>query len=231
MTITKDQSPDPLDRVGLPAKTAIRAILQVIPFGGAVTEIYDGYVEAQRRRTERFATSVGEAIQGEVETRGDEAEQHLADRSDERALLLEEGIAAAHKAHDAIHIDHIATLVAHGLTRDQQAVLDDRRILKVFKELDGVELIRLLFHHPATDDDWFKLHRDTIVGPAPAMGSDPDEFDQEAARELADSRLMSFGLLEVEIGKTGRPRKKITKAGQLLLDRAGLKTSLWRGID
>lgn len=219
-----------------PAKAILKGVLSGIPLiGGVVSEIVGQIIPDQRMdRLERYVILLAEELQ-KLESAG------VADKmkEPENVDLFEDGAFAAARALSEEKRERIARLVAYGISGDDQARLEAKRLLELLSQLEDDQIIILasyLSKHQR-DSDFHKKHEQTLAPTAVHMGSTGAEHDVALVRGLGREELIRLGLLRERFKKpakgqlpefdekTGRVKvqgRDLSSLGRLLLRRLGL---------
>lgn len=204
-----DQQPDhdSLDANRVDRVTAVaKGVLGAVPLAGpAIAELVAHIIPNQRvERIVAFLRALERRL-GELET------QKLKERIHDSKVadLLEDGFIQAARALSEERIEHIAAIVASGLTDEARDHLHTKRMMQILAELNDVEVIILRGYSQETRDDpeFYNTHRATISGPWPHLGSPEEEIDEAAIHGSYRQHLERLGLL--------RPNFKRPKRGEL----------------
>lgn len=127
--------------------------------------------------------------------------------------LLEDGFIQAARATTPDRLEHIANVVANGISAEQQAEAESKRMLWFLGHLDHAEVVILRSRLAQTREDViadaeFRMKHEELLAPdATVMGSSEDEFEQAALKASYRRHLHDLGLL--------RERFKKPKKGEL----------------
>jgi hypothetical protein len=219
-----------------PAKALLKGALSAIPFiGGIVSEIVGQVIPDQRiDRLEGYARHLGERLQAM-----DEAQ--LADRMKrpENVDLFEDGAFASARALTDEKRERIARLVASGISGDEKARIEAKRLLAILGQLDDDQIIRLTSYLSRHQQDAaFHQKHEVVLTPSRAhMGSSRQEHDDAVVQALAREELIRLGLLREKFKtakkgelpefdeQTGRLKvqsHRLSQLGRLLLRRLGI---------
>jgi hypothetical protein len=219
-----------------PAKAILKGALSGIPLiGGVVSEIVGQIIPDQRLdRLERYVIHLADELQklGAGEVAGDMKKPENVD-------LFEDGAFAAAKALTDEKRERIARLVAYGISGDEQARLEAKRLLNLLAALDDDQVIILASYlmKNQRNDDFRKAHETVFASSRVHMGSTRQEHDVALVRGLAREELIRLGLLRERFKKpskgqtpeldekTGRMKvegRELSSLGRLLLRRLGL---------
>lgn len=150
---------EPEDKRELEAKlpdhlaSAARGLAGLVPFAGtALGEVLTQIVPNQRLDRIAKYLSILEARMNEAEL-----EIQLISQSAEKVDLIEEGAVQATRATSDERIEHIARLVAQGLSTSDAWAIREKRLMKIFEQLDDEEVLLLKelsnFTHPNIPPD------------------------------------------------------------------------------
>lgn len=219
-----------------PAKAILKGILSGIPLiGGVVSEIVGQIIPDQRiERLERYVIHLAEELQklGAVDV-VDEM------KKPENVDLFEDGAFAAAKALTDEKRERIARLVAYGISGDEQARLEAKRLLDLLAALDDAQVVLLASYlmKNQRNEEFRKAHENVLASSRVHMGSTREEHDAALVRGLAREQLIRVGLLRERFKKpakgqtpeldekTGRMKvegRELSSLGRLLLRRLGL---------
>ena len=111
--------------------------------------------------------------------------------------LVEEGIFQAVRALSDERREQIANAVADGLSGSEIELIEARRVLSVFKELDEAHIIILCSLLSKNRSMEFReRHRSILESPQAHLNSGRDEIDRSVAYRAGTHKLLSLGLLE-----------------------------------
>ncbi len=195
------------EQVGLRVTTvSLKGALGAVPLvGGLLAEIAGQFIPQQRvDRIEDFMRYLDARIDGlDAET----LRARLADP--ERLDVLEEGVIQSTRALSTARREYIASIVGNGISGDNKAKIEAKRMLKLLREVDDDQIIILagkLIRHQR--DREFQERHVAVFDPLRVhMQSEREEFDRAALYELARVELVRLGLLA--------PRFKTPKKGEL----------------
>lgn len=219
-----------------PAKALLKGALSGIPLiGGIVSEIVGQMIPDQRiDRLEDFVRKLSEQLDrlGTPHLEGRMKEPENID-------LFEDGALASARALSDQKREHVARLVAFGISGDEQAKLESKRLLQIVSVLDDDQIIRLtsyLTRHQR-DAEFHNTHENVLAPVAAHFGSTREEHDRSLLRDLAREELIRLGLLRERFkaaakgqipvfdDKTGRIKassRDLSPLGRLLLRRLGI---------
>lgn len=215
---------------------AIKGALGMIPgLGGLFAEVTGQLIPQQRG--ERLEVYVRR-----LNARLDAVDERLLKanlKDPERVDLFEEGAHQSIRALSPERQDYIATIVANGITADEKARIEARRMLKLLREIDDDQIIilagRLLRNE--RDTAFHDCHAAIFDPPRAHLGSERSEHDKEALFELARVELVRLGLLaatfkaprkgelpefDQKTGMMKQQSRRLTPLGRMLLRHIGL---------
>ncbi len=152
--------------------------------------------------------------------------------------LLEDAFTQASRATSDERLEHIANVVANGLSEDEWNQAQSKRLLWLLGQLDDAEIVILRSKLAMTrgdfdaDSDFREKHAELLAPDATHMGSSEDEFETKALRESYRRHLHDLGLIRTRYqkprrndfpefdDKTGMMKASgtnITRLGQMLL--------------
>lgn len=209
----------------------VKGLLGMIPgVGGILAEVAGQFIPQQRLdRLEAYARHLG--------TRLDEvSEPQLREKFEdpERIDLFEEGALQSVRALSPERQDYIASIVARGITGDEKARIEAKRMLKLLREVDDDQMIILAgkLHRNERDNSFHDRHAAIFERPRVHLGSERAEIDKEALFELARVELVRLGLLtptfktlkkgelpefDQKTGMIKQQSRRITPLGRMLL--------------
>ncbi|MDP2356890.1 MAG: hypothetical protein Q8M31_12640 [Beijerinckiaceae bacterium] len=213
-----------------------KGILGAVPVAGSIiAEVVGLLIPNQRfQRLEDFVRKLDERLK-------DLTKEELTERlgNVEGVDLFEEGVLQASRALSRERLDYIANVVVSGITGDNKAKIEAKRILGLLREIDDDQIIILASNlYRFQRDEQFHATHSRILTPVSAhMGSDRDELDADAVFQLARAQLLQLGLLKNQYRKpakgalpefdeaTGTMKvssRTLTPIGRLLLRRIGI---------
>jgi hypothetical protein len=168
------------------AATILRATLgNIPPAGSLISELIASVIPNQRLdRVADFVARLSRRL-----NRAEEKLEHLADgMSPEKVALFEDGLRGAASATAETRIEHLAALVAAGLTASEREAEDHRAIVRLLNELND------------KDQEWrrengFDYRWEEREGKQVSVGDQTDSL-VEFARQ---GRLVSMGLMERKV--------------------------------
>ena len=160
-------------------------------------------------------------------------------REPERVELFEEGARQSTQALTEERRDYIANLVTYGLTGDEKARIEAKRLLSLLNEIDDAQIISLTskLHRHRSDSEFFSTHEAVLAPVGAHMGSPPEEHEREVMFELARSELLRLGLLNLSFwtpkkgelpefdrhtGTVKARGQDLSQVGRMLLARIGI---------
>jgi hypothetical protein len=219
-----------------PAKALLKGVLSSIPFiGGVVSEIVGHIIPDQRfDRLESYVRHLGEEMQ-RIGT--SQAEQKL--KEPENVDLFEDGAFASARAMSDDRRLRIARLVAYGISGDELARLEAKRLLALLAQLDDGQVIVLSSYLSKNqrDPEFLETHENLLAPVRAHLGSSRAEHDVALVRELGREQLVALRLLQERFRKpkkgenpefdekTGRIKAEhlsVSPLGRLLLRRLGI---------
>jgi len=220
-----------------PAKALLKGAISAIPLvGGVLSEIVGQIIPDQRLdRLERYVIQLAE----EMQELG--ADEHATERmkAPENVDLFEDGAFASARALTDGRLEHIARLVAEGISGDDQARLEAKRLLALLTQIDDGQLIILASYLRKNQVNHAFLTRHANIlpkGGARVKISGADR-DAELLYRLGQESLLRLGLLEETFQRpargeapeldeqTGRMKvqgRRLSQLGRLLLRRLKL---------
>jgi len=223
-----DATMPPLGETGRDRLVALgKGAIGAIPYAGSIlAEIVTQFIPVQRmERLEEYCRRLEERL-----SRLEAGDLNERMKDPERIDLFEEGAIQSARASSAERRAYIARIVAEGLTGDQQAAIDARRILKLLAEVDDDQIVILTSHlsRHLHDEKFYERHRSVLESVGAHMGSDPDEVRRETMYELARADLVRLGLLQTQYRQVKKgeipefdPRTGTMKGGRRTLSPLG----------
>lgn len=153
--------------------------------------------------------------------------------------LFEEGAVQSVRALSEERRAYITQLVANGITGDEKARIEAKRLLNLLEQIDDDQIIIMASYLDRHDDDneWRQKHA-AILEPVRAhLQSSQDELDAHTLQELTRNQLMKLGVLggkfktvkkgevpefDTDSGTMKISYRSLTPLGRLLLTRIGL---------
>jgi hypothetical protein len=113
------------------------------------------------------------------------------------ADLVEDGIRLAARSPSRIRQDHIATLIADGLSTDTQRAISRQYLLKLLEELNDAEVVLLIAasKRGSDFDDLWRRHEATLAGPFVESGTADAPIDEAALHHSYYGHLERLQLL------------------------------------
>lgn len=216
------------------AVSLAKGFIGAIPAAGSIiAEVVTQIIPQQRfERVEDYVRRLNERLATVEE---DRLRSTFTDP--ENVDLFEDGALQATRALSDERRAFIVKVVADGLTGDEKAALEAKRMLRLLSEVDDDQIIILTsysreFMH---DEAFRKRHEHVLVGPRAFLGSSQGEVDAGTVSQLARAQLIQLGLLETyhpflkkgelpEFERNGQIKggsTRITSLGGLLLRRIG----------
>lgn len=214
----------------------VKGVLGMIPGVGSLLAEMAGQLIPQQR-VERL-----EVYARHLSARLNEMDEHLLREKledPERVDLFEEGALQSVRALSPERQDYIANIVARGITGDEKARIEAKRMLKLLREIDDDQIIILAgkLNRNERDKAYYDRHAAIFDPPRAHLGSDRSEWDKEALFELARVELVRFGLLtptfkslkkgelpefDQKTGMMKQQSRRLTPLGRMLLRHVGL---------
>jgi hypothetical protein len=171
----------------------LRALVSAVPIaGGLLSEIVTEIIPGQRQ--ERFAFFLQRLAVRLSDMEVELASMRLSDPS--RIDFIETGSLQAVRAITNDRIEHIAEVVARGISSDDLNVIRRKRVLAILGELDDDEIAILTVYGKSytgtVENVWDKLQRPDPVH----LQSSVDDMDQNALYKIGQDHLLRVGLLE-----------------------------------
>ena len=186
---------------------ALKGSAGAIPYaGGIAAELIGNLVPNQRM--DRLVIYVRD-INERLETLEEQAKQKLFDA--EAIDIFEDGAHQAVRALSPERQEYIANLVTFGMTGEQHARLQAKRLLNLLKELDDDQIIILAsyLNENMYNKDFKELHKDIISLPSINMHSSKEDVDKTVIGNLALTQLNGLGLLNEKYEVEKRPNYNI----------------------
>jgi len=215
---------------------AVKGGLGMIPLvGGLLAEIAGQFIPQQRtERLEDFVRYLDARIAG---LGPEELRERLGDP--ERLDLFEEGGVQSTRALSSERREYIANIVAIGISGDDKAKIEAKRMLRMLREIDDDQIIILAgkLQRNQRDEVFRKRHAEIFDPPRTHLGSAREDFDKAALFELARVELVRLGLLapsfksvkkgelpefDQRTGMIKQQSREITPLGRMLLRSIGL---------
>ena len=208
----------------------------MIPIAGSlIAEVVGQIIPDQRgRRLEDYCKRLNDRL-----STMEERDLRSKLQDPERIDLFEDGAYQAARALTDERREYIVRLVAAGISGDDQARLEAKRLLKLLAEIgdDQVIILASKLRRHLQDRDYQELHEAVLSPPQTHMGSSQEDQNKRLMFELARSQLVSLGLTgmsypEIKKGDipefdkgTGTVKGKssgLTTLGRMLLHYIGL---------
>jgi hypothetical protein len=187
-----------------------RGTFGAIPFVGPIAAEIVGHVIPNQRadRIIGFAQLLEERV-GHLE------QEAFRDRclQNDSVDLIEDGLFQAARAKSQQRLEHIANVVTHGLTDEQQKQAEAGKMLWLLEKLTDMEVILLRSNLVQTRGDIdadmeFRERHAAILAPRDVhLGSSWDEIEEDAIHTSHKQHLVELGLL--------RPNFKKPKRGEI----------------
>lgn len=187
--------------------STLKGAVGAVPFAGALlAEIVGNVIPNQRiDRIARFAELLDERV-GKLE------QEAIQARLKEPAAvdLVEDALVQASRATTEDRLEHIADVLANGLSQDELNEAEAKRMLWLLGQLNDAEIILLRGSLVRTRDDvqrdaaYREKHSAILAPDGTHMGSSEDEFEQEVLKVSYRQHLYDLGLIKKNFRK---PRK------------------------
>lgn len=117
--------------------------------------------------------------------------------SEQAADLFEEGAIQSARAMTDERKAYIASIVANGLSGDDQEQIDAKRLLKLLGEIDDDQVILLCKYldRYCEDEEWVEKHEALIYGDPPSEDDDEATERRHWMRQLAIDQIERLGLV------------------------------------
>ncbi len=212
-----------------------KGVTGAIPIAGSlIAEIVGNIIPNQRLdRIARFLQLLNDRLDG--------IEQSLLETrlpQPEVVDLLEDAFTQAARATTQERLEHIASVVANGISAEELNQAQTKRMLWLLGQLNDAEIVILRSRLALTredihlDADFRNKHQELLAPDATHMGSSEDEFEEAALKTSYRSHLDDLGLVRVRFkqprrgelpefdDKTGMLKAsgtEITRLGRMLL--------------
>lgn len=191
------------DRITSTAK----AVFGMVPVAGSViSEVVGEVIPNQRMdRLVRFVQKLGEKVE-----HLDQAVFHERATHPDGVNLIEDGCFLAARAKSDDRLDQIASIVANGLSAEEQKRLEADKMLWLLEKLNDVEVILLRGSLPRTreeydlDTEYQKTHAEVLSPKSPHLGSEWSEIEEAALFDSYKGHLMELNLMKVRYKKPKR---------------------------
>ena len=227
----------PLGSSGRDTAVALaRGAVGAMPFAGAILgEVISIIIPEQRKeRLEDYVRRLNERL-SDLE----ESELQSRFRDAETVDLFEEGAWQSARALSDERRQYIASIVANGISGDQEKRIESRRILALMREIDDMQMILLASHLQKYErDEGFRERHAAVLRPIMThLQSEPAAFDAEALQNAATAKLIRLDLLaphfvlprgseaprfDEHSGTLKAQRVELTTLGRLLLRNIGV---------
>jgi len=195
--------------------SVLKGYLGSLPvLGPIVAEMIDNLIPNQR--IDRI-TSLLKSLESKIDP--EEKAKVEAKMLEEKSIdLMEDGFLQAARALSEERIEHIATLLKNGLTDDNLEQSAYKRLLFLLGEINDVEVITLMGYsmHGVEQTNFWKKHRDVLIGTPLRFPASQEEVDQNAIFKTYKANLVRLGLLEIQFQQSSEGYE-ITSLGRLLL--------------
>jgi hypothetical protein len=212
-----------------------KGITGAVPIvGSLISEIVGNIIPNQRvDRIVRFVRLLDERL-GRIERAVLEARLLQPEVID----LLEDAFTQAARATSQDRLEHIASVVANGISAEELNQAQTKRMLWLLGQLDDAEIVILRSRLALTredidlDADFRNKHQELLAPDATHMGSSEDEFEEAALKRSYRAHLQDLGLVRARFktprrgelpefdGDTGMLKAggtEITRLGKMLL--------------
>lgn len=215
---------------------AVKGALGMIPgVGGLLAEVASQFIPQQRvERLEAYVEYLGARFD-EI----DPSKLREQIKDPERIDLFEEGALQSVRALSSERLDYISSVVARGISGDDKARIEAKRMLKLLHEVDDDQIIILAgkLNRNERDNSFHERHAAIFEPPRVHLGSESSELDKEALFELARIELVRLGLLaptfktlkkgdlpefDHKTGMMKQQSRRLTPLGRMLLRHVGL---------
>jgi len=210
-----------------------------VPVVGSILGEVVGLIIPNQRldRIEAYLRILGQRLE---KVDSESLSEHL--RDPEHIDLFEEGAVQALRAVSDERKEYIASIVANGLSGNEQDCLRAKRLLKLLAEVDDGQIIVLASYlHKNIEDDAFRERHKAVLDPvATHAASTQEETEAAALHEIARVELLRLGLLRADFkslrkseipefdNKTGMMKansRSLTPLGRMLLVHIGVAAS------
>lgn len=174
-----------------------RGVVGAVPYiGPIVSELVTQVIPNQRlERIEAYIT--------ELDKRVKKAERDKLVHP-RKVDLFEDGAFQAIRSLSEERTEYIANVVARGLSGEEKEELAAKRILTLLTQLDDGQIILLASRLTKNrrNDEFWKIHSDTLKFESVSFKSSPQERDRATMREMAEQGLVRLGLLNTRLDIT-----------------------------
>lgn len=210
------------------------SFLGVLPYGSIVSEIITNLIPNQRQdRIAKYLRELDKRI-SKVECSINSDTEKLS----EYIVLFEDSLFHAFRATSEKRLEHIASVVANGLTQEQIQISQYIYLLNLLSELNDEEIIWLRFYLCPTlggDEEFRSKHQSTLALARNYLGAPEKLLDKSAIQNNYKEHLERLGLIRTKIDidrktnmpiydrASGEPKGStyITHLGKMLLREIG----------
>lgn len=231
----KPAKKEPFIQWGRSEVALAKGVIGLLPLGSIFAEMLTEFIPMQRReRIDKYLYALSERLKGM-----DEAEFERKLKSPEGMYLFEEGGFQTARAVSDERKEYIASVVARGLSGDEIATLQAKRLLIILQSIDDGQIIHLASYLRKNEfnKSFLSKHKDVIQRPLAHLRSPRNEWEARALYDAARSSLVALGLLgtkyhapapgaeivfNTETGTLKSGHTHITTLGRMLLSHVGL---------
>ncbi|MDU7785165.1 MAG: hypothetical protein E7J79_02470 [Aggregatibacter aphrophilus] len=210
------------------------SILGEFPGGSIVSGIINNLVPNQRQdRITKYIRELEKRISNLECLIGSEAK-----KLSKYIALFEDGLFYAFRAASEKRLEHIASIVANGLNKEQVQISQSIHLLNLLSDLNDEEIIWLRFYlHPTLggDEEFRGKHKSTLTLARNYIGASEEEANKSAIQESYKEHLERLGLIKTKFNidrntnmpiydkSSGKPKgsRYITHLGKMLLKEIG----------
>ncbi len=187
--------------------TSAKAVFGMVPIAGSVlSEVIGEVIPNQRmERLVKFVEKLGERVEHmEADAFGERC------RIPDCVNLIEDALFLAARAKSDERLDHIASIVANGISEDEQKRIQADKMLWILEKLNDVEVVLLRGSLPRTreehdfDFEYRNKHREILAPKTPTRGSDWSEVEEAAMFDSFRQHLVELNLVRVRYQKPKR---------------------------
>lgn len=184
-----------------------KAVFGMIPVAGSViSEVVGEVIPNQRMdRLVRFVEKLGEKVEHLDEAVFREHATHP-----DGVNLIEDGCFLAARAKSDDRLDQIASIVANGLSAEEQKRLEADKMLWLLEKLNDVEVILFRGSLPQTreeydmDAEFRSVHASVLSPKSPHRGAEQSEVEEAALFDSYRKHLIELNLMKVRFKKPKR---------------------------